>query len=67
MYVADSAAERLISAAGLRDVRTQTSVDASAALVVLLVPTISVYKPRGLTRYGRGKRRKGYPSDAGSA
>jgi hypothetical protein len=38
--------------------RVQVAVDAGAALLVLLVATVmSVFKPRGLTRYGR--RRQG--------
>lgn len=38
--------------------RTQLAVDAGAALVALLVNTaLSIYKPRGLTRYGRRKQR----------
>jgi hypothetical protein len=43
----------------LRGLRIQLLVDAAAALMVLLVATVlSVYKPRGLTRYGRRKRRE---------
>lgn len=38
--------------------RIQLAVDAGAALLVLLVATaMSVYKPRGLTGYGRGQGR----------
>ena len=40
-------------------------VHAGAALVLLLVATIlSVYKPRGLTRYGQRKQRAGLSADA---
>ena len=42
-----------------RAIRVQLAVDAGAALVVLLVCTIlSVYKPRGVTRYGQRKLRE---------
>jgi hypothetical protein len=51
--VARVAAQRTLSSADLREVRTQLVADAGAALLVLLVATtLSVYKPRGLTRYG---------------
>jgi len=46
--------------------RVQVAVDAGAALLVLLVATVlSVFKPRGLTRYGRRRQgREGALSDA---
>jgi hypothetical protein len=43
-------------AAGMR---VQLVADAGAALLVLLVATVlSVYKPRGLTRYGQSRLEK---------
>lgn len=60
-----NATSRLASAAAdvssnlelLRPVRIQLVFDAAAALLVLLAATIlSVYKPWGLTRYGRRKQ-----------
>ncbi|MCA1611082.1 MAG: hypothetical protein ABR610_08630 [Thermoanaerobaculia bacterium] len=53
-YVAGVAARMTLSGADLRGLRIQLVADAGAALLVLLVATtLSVYKPRGLTRYGR--------------
>lgn len=50
MHVAD--------AGDLRGVRLQLVADAGAALAALLVATVlSVYKPRGLTKYGHRMRR----------
>jgi hypothetical protein len=41
-----------------RGMRAQLVFDASAALAVLIVTTVlAVYKPRGMTRYGRRKER----------
>jgi hypothetical protein len=52
--VATVAAERMLSSADLREVRIQLIADAAAALFALLVATsLSVYKPWGLTAYGR--------------
>jgi hypothetical protein len=57
-------AATILSSAEVRDVRLQLVLDASAASLVLLVATtLSVYKPRGQTRYGQ-KRQHPYPSDA---
>jgi hypothetical protein len=48
-----------LSGADLREVRMQLVFDAGAALLLLLVVTaLSVYKPRGLTRYGWRKQRQ---------
>jgi len=56
-YLADVAAETTLSNADLRGLRIQLVVDAGAALLVLLVATtLSVYKPRGMTQYGRRKQ-----------
>jgi len=55
--VAAVAAERTLSSADLRQLRIQLVADAGAALLLLLVATtLSVYKPRGLTPYGRRKQ-----------
>ncbi len=57
--LADAAAERSLSGANLRGLRIQVVVQAGAALVVLLVATaLSMYKPRGMTRYGQRKQRR---------
>lgn len=54
-YMADVAGAAPVSGAARRRVGVQLVVDAGAALLVLLVATtLSVYKPRGLTRFGRG-------------
>lgn len=46
-----------------RGMRLQLVFDAGAALAVLLVVTVlAVYKPRGMTRYGRSKERVSGPS-----
>ncbi len=56
-YVARVAAETTLSSADLRGLRIQLVADAGAALLVLLVTTtLSVYKPRGMTPYGRRKQ-----------
>jgi hypothetical protein len=52
--VAAVAAERMLSSTDLRQLRIQLVADAGAALFALLVATtLSVYKPWGLTSYGR--------------
>jgi hypothetical protein len=56
-YIAGIAAKTTLSSADLRGLRIQLVADAGAALLVLLVnTTLSVYKPRGMTRYGRRKQ-----------
>lgn len=58
-YVADAALEATFSSAELRETRMSLVVHASAGLLVLLVPMVlSVYKPRGMTRYGARKQRE---------
>jgi len=53
-HVADVARHTLLSHADLSEMRLQIVVDAAAGALVLLVATaLSVYKPRGLTAYGR--------------
>jgi len=52
--LASAAADGALSSTDLRGLRIQIAVDAAAGLLVLLVnTTLSVYKPRGLTWYGR--------------
>ncbi len=52
--VAAAAAERTLSSGDLRRIRIQLVADAGAALMALLVATtLSVYKPWGMTAYGR--------------
>ncbi|MDQ3803175.1 MAG: hypothetical protein M3416_04900 [Acidobacteriota bacterium] len=56
-HMAGVAAETTLSGADLRGLRVQLVADAAVALLVLLVnTTLSVYKPRGMTRYGRRKQ-----------
>src|SRR3989475_5032457 len=56
-YMASAAAETTLSSADLRGLRIQLVVDAGAALLVLLVATtLAVYKPPGMTPYGRRKQ-----------
>jgi hypothetical protein len=55
--VARVAAETTLSGGDLRQLRIQLVADAAAALFALLITTtLSVYKPRGLTPYGRRQR-----------
>jgi len=54
--VADAAAETTLSRDDLREARMALVAHAAGGLLVLLVPAaLSVYKPRGRTRYGRRK------------
>lgn len=56
-YIAGIAAETNLSSANLHEARLSLVVHASGGLLVLLfVTTLSVYKPRGMTRYGWRKR-----------
>jgi hypothetical protein len=58
-YIAGVAAETTLSSADLHGLRIQIVVEASAALLVLfLATTLSVYKPKGMTRYGWRKQRE---------
>ncbi|TLS41555.1 hypothetical protein FE633_35800 [Streptomyces montanus] len=58
-HVADAAVEASLSGDDLVGMRVQLIADAAAALVVLLVAVVlSVYKPRGLTRYGWRRRQE---------
>jgi hypothetical protein len=52
-YIAGIAAKTPLSIADLHGLKIQLVVEAGAALLVLLVATaLSVYKPKGMTRYG---------------
>lgn len=56
-YLAGVAAETTLSSADLREARMSLVVHAGGGLLVLLVPAaLSVFKPRGRTRYGRRKQ-----------
>ena len=56
-YMASAASVTTLSSADLRGLRIQLVVDAGAALLVLLVATtLAVYKPPGMTPYGRRKQ-----------
>lgn len=56
-YAARLAAETILPRADLRAAGLQLMVHAAGGLLVLLVPAVlSVYKPRGLTRYGARKQ-----------
>jgi hypothetical protein len=59
-YFAGVAADATFSAGDLRTLRDPSAVlHASLALLLLLVATVlGVYKPRGLTPYGKHKRRE---------
>ena len=55
-YAARLAAEMTLSRSDLRAAGIQLAVHAAGGLLLLLVPAVlSVYKPPGLTRYGRRK------------
>jgi hypothetical protein len=56
-YMAEVATETTLSSADLRGTQIQLVVAPVAALLVLLVnTTLAVYKPRGMTQYGRRKQ-----------
>ncbi|WP_280892746.1 hypothetical protein [Streptomyces sp. LBL] len=51
--VADAAARGPLSGSELHGMRVQLLFDAAAAVAALLTTTaLSIYKPRGITRYG---------------
>jgi hypothetical protein len=69
-HLARVVADANLAGGELAGLRIQLLADAGAAIVVLLVATtLSIYKPRGLTPYGRRKQREenGSPSDHQSA
>ncbi|WP_227940378.1 DUF2269 domain-containing protein [Alkalihalobacillus deserti] len=58
-YIAGIDAETILSSSNLRGGRMSLVVHAVGGIVVLLVvTTLSVYKPRGMTRYGWRKQNK---------
>ena len=58
-YIAGIAAQTPSSIADLQSLKIQLVIEASAALLVLLVATaLSVYKPKGRTRYGWRKQQR---------
>jgi len=58
-YIARIAAKAALSIADLDGLRIQLVIEAGAALLVLLVATaLSVYKPKGMTRYGWRKQQE---------
>lgn len=59
-YLADEASVPTLSSAELLELRNPSpTVHAAAALLLLLVAvTLSVYKPRGMTRYGQRRQRE---------
>jgi hypothetical protein len=65
--VAAVAAETTLSSADLRQLRIQLVADAGAALfALLLATTLSVYKPWGMTSYGRRNDGTGIRLDRGA-
>jgi hypothetical protein len=62
-YMARVAAETALSGADLLELRISLRFHAAGGLVVLLVTaTLSVYKPRGMTRYGWRKQHEQRPA-----
>lgn len=58
-HLADAVAQAALDGGELEGMRIQLIVDAAAALVVLLIAAaLSVFKPRGVTRYGRRRQRE---------
>ncbi|MFD3532626.1 hypothetical protein [Streptomyces sp. NPDC058664] len=61
-HLADAAARAALAGGELQGMRLQLIADAAAALLVLLTATaLSVFKPRGVTRYGRRRQREQMP------
>ncbi|MFJ9011684.1 hypothetical protein [Streptomyces canus] len=64
--VADTASRGSLSGSDLHGMRVQLVFDAAAAVAVLLTTTaLSIYKPRGITRYGWRVQRAHRPGGAG--
>lgn len=58
-HLADTAARAALAGGELEGMRIQLIADAAAALLVLLTAAaLSVFKPRGVTRYGRRRQRE---------
>ncbi|MGW1958402.1 hypothetical protein ACWCPI_37615 [Streptomyces sp. NPDC001920] len=61
-HLADAAARSALASGELEGMRIQLIADAAAALLVLLTAVaLSVFKPRGVTSYGRRRRRQQIP------
>ncbi|MFD7323187.1 hypothetical protein ACFV9D_19160 [Streptomyces sp. NPDC059875] len=61
-HLADAAARAALDGGELEGMRIQLIADAATALVVLLTATaLSVFKPRGVTAFGRRKQREPGP------
>jgi hypothetical protein len=61
-HLADAAARAALAGGELQGMRIQLIADAAAALLVLLTAAaLSVFKPRGVTRYGRRRQREQIP------
>ncbi|MFD3695073.1 hypothetical protein ACFWUZ_02780 [Streptomyces sp. NPDC058646] len=61
-HLADAAARAALAGGELEGMRIQLIADAAAALLVLLTAAaLSVFKPRGVTRYGRRRQRDQIP------
>jgi hypothetical protein len=59
--LADTADQMAFSGSRLHSLRLQIMADAAAAVVLLIVNTVlSIYKPPGMTTYGRRKQRAQY-------
>ena len=59
-YLADTSSETSFSSTDLRGLRMSPVVHAAVGLLVLLVPVaLSLYKPRGMTRYGWRRQHEG--------
>ncbi|MFD5058978.1 hypothetical protein [Streptomyces sp. NPDC058394] len=64
-HLADAAERAALAGGELEGMRIQLIADAAAALLVLLTAAaLSVFKPRGVTRYGRRRRREQTPTVA---
>ncbi|MFI9771639.1 hypothetical protein ACIHJG_32875 [Streptomyces sp. NPDC052415] len=58
-HLADAAARAALTGGELQGMRVQLIADAVAALLVLVTAAaLSVFKPRGVTRYGRRRQRE---------
>jgi putative copper export protein len=69
-YLAEAASRAAVSAGDLAGLRTSIAVHAAGGLLVLLTAAVlAVYKPQGMTAYGRRKLRQRVASagDPGSA
>ncbi|WP_308378105.1 hypothetical protein [Streptomyces sp. ISL-98] len=61
-HLADAAARAALAGGELQGMRIQLVADAAAALLVLpAAAALSVFKPRGVTRYGRRRPREQIP------